>query len=67
MTLSENSVVGTKDVQEVFRCSERTAKEKIKQVREGLGKPLNNNGRKGAPPITFGQLKAHFGLENKQS
>ncbi len=62
MTLSENSVVRVKDVQEIFQCSERTAKIKMKLVREALGKPVNNGGKKGAAPITLGQVKGVFGL-----
>ncbi|GAB3517769.1 hypothetical protein GCM10027442_37580 [Emticicia fontis] len=62
MTLSENSVVRVKDVQELFQCSERTAKIKMRQVREALGKPVNKDGKKGGGAITLKQVKGVFGL-----
>lgn len=62
MTLSENSVVRVKDVQAIFQCSERTAKIKMRLVREALGKPTSNNGKKGGGAITLRQVKGVFGL-----
>ena len=66
MILSENSVVRAKDVQEIFNCSESTAKAKIREVRQSLGKPVNNNGRKGAAPITRGQVMEYYGLHTQK-
>jgi len=60
MALIITSIATVKDVQEVFQCSPRTAMRKLKQVRKHLGKKVNNNGSRGADPVTYGQLKDYF-------
>ncbi len=57
------TVATTKDTMKLFDCSEPTAKRKMKQVREALGKRVNNDGKKGADPITFEQIVEHFKLK----
>lgn len=57
-------VAVTKDVQELFSCKERTARKKMREVREGLGKATcNGNGKRGADPITIEQIIEHFKLK----
>jgi len=56
-------VARTKDVQELFGCKERTARKRMREVRESLKKATcNGNGKRGADPVTIEQIIEHFKL-----
>jgi len=46
----------------IHGCTERTAYRKLKIAREKLGKSQNNEGKKGADPVTTEQYYEVFGL-----
>jgi len=56
--------VRTKDVQELFKCQERTARKRMREVRIALNKATSNGkGKRGADPITIEQIIEHYRLK----
>jgi len=57
-------VASTKDVMELFKCKERSARKKMREVRVSLKKATcNGKGKRGADPITIEQIVEHFKLK----